>query len=66
MVDKLNDGPRIMEDVKIRMCHNLALCIHFECCWVLTTEFEMFCLCDAVKSYDMYHDVWGEFLYCGW
>jgi len=66
MVDKLNDGLRRMEDVKIHMCHSLTLNIHFKCCWVLTTEFEIFCLCDAVKTYDAHYDAWGEFLCCGW
>jgi len=62
MIDKLNDGLRRMEDVKTHMCHNLTLYIRFECCWVLTTEFEIFCLCDAVKSCDIYHDTWGELI----
>lgn len=62
MMDKLNDSLRRMEDVKIDMCHNLMLCVHFECYWLLTTEFEILCLCDAVKSYDAYHDTWGELI----
>jgi len=56
MVDKLNDGLRRMEDVKMHMCHNLTLYI------CTTTEFEILCLCDAVKSCDMYHDTWGELI----